>query len=214
MNSLARSGGPVVSYALMGLLVVGFLVGLVPGAANLLAFYGPAAILQPWRIITGMFVYAGIGSILQLAFNAYMLYFFGGMIERQVGSVRYVALYLLGGLGAEAAVTVFAPGSFLIGATAAVFGLFGSFYMIQRHLGNQAVQILVIVALNIVVGLFFHTPWQGYVGAVLIGGLAAYMMMRLQNRSQKPQQIALTVALAVVLLAVTLGRSAQLIGLI
>ncbi|RKR75817.1 rhomboid family intramembrane serine protease [Frondihabitans australicus] len=215
MNSLARSGGPIATYVLMGLLALGFLVGLVPGAPSRLAYIGPYATIEPWRIITGLFVYNGLTSILQLAFNGYMLYFFGGMIERQIGSIRYAALYLVGGLGAEAAVTLVQPGSsVLLGGTAAVFGLFGAFYMIQRHLGNQAVQILVIVALNVVIGLVVGTPWTAYVGAVLIGGLVGWIFMRLQNRSQRPQQIGATVAVAVVLLAIILLRSAQLAGLL
>ncbi|AMM19498.1 hypothetical protein AX769_04260 [Frondihabitans sp. PAMC 28766] len=214
MNSLATSGGPIVSYALIGLLLIGFIAGLVPGVANELAFFEPLTILQPWRLFTGMFVYAGFGSIIQLLFNGYMLVLFGGMIERQLGSVRYAGLYLLGGLGGEVAVGLFSPGTALVGGSVAVFGLFGAFYMIQRHLGQRAVQILVIVALNIVIGLYLHTPWQAYIGAVLIGGLTAYIYMKLQNRQQQVQRTVLATGLAVVLIAVALVRSAQLLGML
>lgn len=212
MNSLATSGGPVVTYALIAILVLGFLLGLVPGVANTLAFYEPAVLLQPWRLITGMFVYGGFGSIIQLLFNGYMLYLFGAMIERQVGSVRYAGLYLLGGLGGEVAVGILSPGIGLVGGSVAVFGLFGAFYVIQRHLGQQAVQILVIVALNIVIGLVVGTPWQAYIGAVLVGGLTAYIYMKLQGRSQVVVQRLLVIGLAVVLIVVSLVRSAQLLG--
>jgi membrane associated rhomboid family serine protease len=212
MNSLATSGGPVVTYALMALSVLGFLVTLVPAVQSALLFYGAGAVSQPWRLLTGMFVYGGLRSIIQLAFNVYMLWAFGSMVERELGRVRYVALYLMGALGAEAASALFLPGYAVLISGAAMFGLFGAFYVILRSRGQQAVQIVVIVLLNVVIGIFFGTPWQNYVGAAVIGALTALIFMRTQNRSQRNTQRLLTIGLAVVLLAIVLLRSAQVTG--
>lgn len=213
MNSLATSGGPVVTYALIAVSVLGFLVSLIPSVQSALLFYGAGALTEPWRIFTGMFVYGGFRSIIQLAFNVYMLWAFGSMIEQQLGRVRYAALYLLGAMGAEVAASLFIPSFAVLISGAAMFGLFGAFYVILRSRGQQATQILVIVALNVVIGIFFGTPWQNYIGAVVIGALTAFIFMRTQNRTQALQQKLLTGGLAVVLLAILLVRSASLVGL-
>ncbi len=213
MNSLATSSGPTATYALMGLSVLGFLVSLVPSAQGALLFYGAGALTEPWRMLTGIFVYAGFSSIIQLAFNVYMLWAFGQMIEQQLGRVRYIGLYLLGALGAEVAASLFFPYQPVLISGAAMFGLFGAFYVILRSRGDQAVQILVIIALNVVIGIFFGTPWQNYIGAAAIGALTAFIYMRTQHRSQAMQQRLLAGGLAVALLAILLVRSASLVGL-
>ncbi|MCU1528576.1 MAG: hypothetical protein JWP75_2339, partial [Frondihabitans sp.] len=88
-----------------------------------------------------------------------------------------------------------------------------AFFVIQRHLGNQAVQILVILALNIVIGLVVGAPWQSYLGGIVIGGLAAYVMMQTRDRSALTRQKVLLVALAVVLIVIVLVRAAALAAL-
>ena len=212
MNSLASSGGPLVTYALMAVSGLGFLVSLIPVVQSTLLFYGAGVTTDPWRIVTGMFVYGGFTSIIQLAFNIYMLWAFGSMIERQLGRVRYAALYLLGALGAEVAASLFIPNYAVLISGAAMFGLFGAFYVILRSQGQAGVQILVLIALNVVIGLLFNTPWQNYIGAAAIGALTALIYMRTQNRSQAMQQRVLTIGVAVVLLGVLFVRSATLLG--
>jgi membrane associated rhomboid family serine protease len=214
MNSLASSGGPLVTWVLMALSGLGFLVTLVPSVQQALLFYGAGAASDPWRIVTGIFAYGGFQSIIQLAFNIYMLWAFGTMIERQLGRVRYAALYLLGALGAEVAASLFIPQYEVLITSAAMFGLFGAFYVILRSQGQRATQILVLIALNIVIGIFFGTPWQNYIGAAVVGGLTAFIFMRTQNRNQLNQQRILTVGLAVVLLGALLFRSASLLGFV
>ncbi|ROQ37100.1 membrane associated rhomboid family serine protease [Frondihabitans sp. PhB188] len=214
MNGLASSGGPVVTYGLMALAGVGFLIGLVPGGFNLLGFNGALALSQPWRIVTGIFVYSGIFAIIQLAFNVYMLWAFGSMIERELGRARFIALYVLGALGGELASSIFIPGYIVPIVGSAMFGLFGAFYVILRSRGQQANQILVLIALNIVIGLVLGSPWQMYIGAAAIGALSALIFTRTQHRSQLNAQRGLTIGLGVALIVIILLRSATLTGAI
>jgi membrane associated rhomboid family serine protease len=207
MRTMVATGQPVVTYGIMALSVLGYLVHFVPGATNALFFAGPYGLHEPWRIVTGMFLHT---SLLQVLFNMYSIFIFGRMLEMQVGRVRFGALYLLSGLGGEVAVSVLAPDSGLAGGTAAIFGMFAAFFVIQRHLGNQAVQILVILGLNIVIGLVVGAPWQAYLGGIVIGGLAAYIMMQTRERSALTRQKALLVALAAVLVLIILVRGASL----
>ena len=55
---------------------------------------------QYWRLLTSMFMHSGIRHLLN---NMLLLYVLGAVLEDLLGSLRFAALYLLGGLGAGAA---------------------------------------------------------------------------------------------------------------
>jgi membrane associated rhomboid family serine protease len=83
---------------------------------------------QVWRLVTYQFVHAGF---LHLLFNMIGLWIFGGMIERWWGSKRYLAFYLICGVGgalafaASAAVPNLAmvtTQSTLVGASGCIMG--------------------------------------------------------------------------------------------
>lgn len=207
VTSIAQSGGPVVSYALMGVTVLGYIVGLF--AFQYLGFAGYLVASQPWRILTGMFVYASPLSIISVAFTVYMLWAFGSTIESQLGRVRYIVLYLMGALGAELAASLFLPFNGVQIAGATMFGLFGAFYVILRMQGQQANQILVLIALNLVIGLVLGSLAfvTLYIGAAAIGALTALIFGRTAHRSQVNLQRGLTIGLAVVLVAVLIARA-------
>lgn len=207
VTSIAQSGGPVVSYVLMGVTVLGYIVGLF--AFQYLGFAGYLVASQPWRILTGMFVYASPLSIISVAFTVYMLWAFGSTIESQLGRVRYIVLYLMGALGAELAASLFLPFNGVQIAGATMFGLFGAFYVILRMQGQQANQILVLIALNLVIGLVLGSLAfvTLYIGAAAIGALTALIFGRTAHRSQVNLQRGLTIGLAVVLVAVLIARA-------
>ena len=63
------------------------------------------------------------------------LLLFGGEVERMVGRWRFLAVYLLSGLGGAVAVYVFgAPDGSVAGASGSVFGLFGALFFLFRKL--------------------------------------------------------------------------------
>ena len=92
---------------------------------------------ETWRMFTAMFLHIGL---IHLAVNAYSLYILGNVLEREVGRVRFLALYLLSGLFASAASYYFSPlNSVSAGASGAIFGIFGAVFAInyrRRHTGE------------------------------------------------------------------------------
>ncbi|WP_245862145.1 rhomboid family intramembrane serine protease [Phycicoccus duodecadis] len=75
-----------------------------------------------------------------------------------------------------------------VGASGAVFGLFGAFLVLQRRLGRSAAGMYVIIALNAVIG--FVVPgiaWQAHLGGLLTGALCAVVIGYL-GRSRGPLQ--------------------------
>ncbi|WP_258368657.1 rhomboid family intramembrane serine protease [Curtobacterium sp. MCBD17_013] len=155
---------------------------------------------QPWRLITTMFVH---GSFLHILFNMWAVWIFGRMLEQMLGTWRFVALYFISGLVGSVAVTVLAPQTTVIGASGAIFGLFAVFFVLQRSLGGNAVQILVIIGLNLVIGfLVAGVAWQAHVGGVVAGFVTGFIFTRTRSVRRRGLQITLLVAEAVVAVAI------------
>ncbi len=171
------------------------------GYVNLyLAYDTPLLGSQPWRIVTGLFVHS---SFFHILFNMWAVWIFGRMLENILGTWRFVALFFLAGLGGDLAVTLLSPGTPVVGASGAIFGLFAAFFVIQRSLGYNAVQLLVIMGLNLIVGFLPGTniSWQAHVGGIVLGFITGFVFSKTRNVRQRGLQIALLVGEAVVLLA-------------
>jgi membrane associated rhomboid family serine protease len=201
MRRVGRSDSPVVTYAIMAVCLIVFVAELLLGGMNGAVFqalvaYGPLTSTEPWRLLTSIFVHL---SILHLLFNMYSLFVFGPILERMLGRGRFAALFFLSGLGGSVAVLLIAPGTPVAGASGAIFGLLGAFFVIQRHLGGNNVQLLIVIALNLGIGFFVpNIAWQAHVGGLIVGAAVALIFVRTRNRQQRGQQFAL---LGVTLLA-------------
>lgn len=104
---------PIVTYTLLGITIVLFVMQFVSGATSADAVtelgvkYGPAiAAGEWWRLITPVFLHA---SPLHLAFNMYALFLMGPTLERYYGNARFLALYLLAGFAGNVVSLVFMP---------------------------------------------------------------------------------------------------------
>lgn len=176
-------------------------------------FFFNAAYLptQPWRMVTSLFVHSGF---LHIAFNMWAVFIFGRMLENMLGTWRFLALYFLAGLGGSMAVTLIAPGSSVVGASGAIFGLFAAFFMLQRSLGGNAVSLLVIIGLNLLIGFLPGTniSWQAHVGGIAVGFLTGYVFAKTRNIRQRRLQITLLSLEAVVIIALTYVGYAIAVG--
>ena len=210
MRTLGRSDYPVVTYVIMAILVVVFIAEVMTGLLtsrsgsdvySALAYYPPLTMFEPWRMITAVVVLA---SILHILFNMYSLFVLGPELERLVGRARFVALFLLSGLGGSVAVLLSAPNYVVVGASGAIFGLFGAYFVIARHLGGNSRQLIIVIVINLAIG--FIVPgiaWQAHVGGLIVGALVAFIFVRTRNRDKRQIQLALLAAVAVLLIAIT-----------
>jgi membrane associated rhomboid family serine protease len=103
--------------------VVFFLTEAVDGLWVIMALRPRLVLQMPWAPFTYMFVHAGLWH---LFFNMLTLYFFGPRVEERLGSQRFIALYLLSGLGG-AALSFLTPTVAIVGASGATFGVFLAF---------------------------------------------------------------------------------------
>jgi membrane associated rhomboid family serine protease len=135
------------------------------------------AVGQYWRLLTSMFLHFGL---VHIGFNAYALWLFGRVVERDYGRVRFALIYLVGGFVASAASYAFGPinavGAGASGAVFAVFGAFIAFNYRRRHLALAAQNLrtaVMLIVLNL--GLALWIPgidWRAHAGG-LVAGLAA-----------------------------------------
>jgi membrane associated rhomboid family serine protease len=140
----------------------------------------PASVLvdgQWWRILTSAFLH---GGLLHISVNMISLWSLGRFIEMAVGSPRMVIIYfaslIVSGLGV---VYLSAPANAMVptlGASGAIFGLFGALFAIGLKLGRPGMQLvranLGILILNLFIT--FTVPsisWQAHVSGLIAGFL-------------------------------------------
>jgi membrane associated rhomboid family serine protease len=141
-------------------------------------------------LFTAMFLHAGL---LHIGFNAYALWLFGTMIERDFGTGKFVAIYFVTGFLASVASYVFGPVvSVGVGASGAIFGVFGAFIAYnyrRRHLALASANLrwaMTLIALNAVLAFSFGTiDWRAHVGGLVSGIAAGVVAEGFGPRSQR-----------------------------
>jgi membrane associated rhomboid family serine protease len=209
MRSAADRGAPVVTYSLIGITAVVYLLQWVPGlgVTNAL-FFSPVfmteVIPEPWRAITSVFLHS-TSLIFHILLNMYTLWIFGRLLEPMLGRIRFLALYLISGLAGSIGVVVFAaPNAQVLGASGAIFGLMGAFVVIQRRLGGNMTQLYILLAINLAIGFIpgANISWQAHLGGLIGGALVGLILLETRPRSRRGLQIGLLIGLTVALVAI------------
>jgi membrane associated rhomboid family serine protease len=152
--------------------------------------------------------------ILHILFNMLALWMFGQQLEAAIGRVRFLVVYLLSALGGSVAVLYllwFNPSQAVVGASGAVFGLLGAFFILARKAGANTTGLIILIVANLGIGLFFRTiSWQAHIGGLLTGALVALILVQTRRRDQRNLQIGLLSGVAVGL--VLAGTAPALLG--
>jgi membrane associated rhomboid family serine protease len=196
----------VFDYALIGRAYIsanGPLVGVAEG--------------QYYRLITNAFLHeqglSGFGPA-HILFNMWALIVVGPSLEKLLGRTRYVAIYLASALaGSVLYYLVASPVSLALGASGAIFGLFGAWFVVARKLRLDSRQVVMLIVLNLVIT--FAVPgiaWQAHVGGLVIGSLltAAYVYAPGSRQQQVLTRVAATAAVVVILVVAVVIRDHQL----
>lgn len=221
--ALLRSAGQArVTQALVALNVLAFIVTSASEGHLDLGFSGAYSALfarfallplnvahgQDYRLLTNAFLQFGL---LHIAFNMYVLILLGPAVERALGRWRYLLLYLVAGLGASAASYAFLPvNTIAAGASGAIFGLFGAYYILSRRAGVPTRQVLAVIAINLVLDLIITgIDLQAHLGGLVTGTLVAAVFAYAPRRRRLAVQLLGVglVAVAIVALVVVRGDS-------
>ncbi|WP_041841590.1 rhomboid family intramembrane serine protease [Actinoplanes friuliensis] len=199
----------------------GLLGGSTPltewGAVLGSALYGPAGDLavhgiangEWYRLFTAMFLHYGV---LHLLLNMYALWFLGRDIERVLGPLRFVGLYLLAGLGGNVAAYLFsAPNSMTAGASTAVFGLMAAIFVLLKRLNLSVAPILPVIVINVIFTFTIsNISIAGHLGGMVIGGAVAAVLAYAPKDKRNLVQGLGTAAIFVILMALAVYRTLSL----
>jgi membrane associated rhomboid family serine protease len=162
-----------------------------------------------WRILTAAFLHS---SPAHIVFNMWALLLFGPPLERQLGALTFGSMCLAcAAWGGAAAYLLTDPRSGLVGASAAIFGVFGvwlyaSYLSRTTPMGHaQFRSLMTLLAINAF--LSFAVPrisWQGHAGGLAAGVLIAAVWRQLGPRATAVQRTLVACAAAAIAIAVVL----------
>jgi membrane associated rhomboid family serine protease len=186
----------MITRVLILLNVIGYLWEIAVGGPGMLSAFGasntgmervlaagalvPAFVLQYgqwWRILTGAFLH---GGLVHIGVNMVSLWFLGRFIEYALGPWRMLIVYMVSlvvsGLGVVFFSSPLVP---TIGASGAIFGLFGALFAIGLKLGKPGMELvranIGILVVNLLIT--FTVPaisWQAHVAGLVAGFALTY----------------------------------------
>jgi len=185
-----RSDEPIVTWTIIGANILVYLITVAQGFGinspggklfNNWDLYGPAVAAGDWwRLITAAFLHANIAHI---ALNLLAVGWLGAPVERYVGHLRYLGIYIVSGLAGSAGALVVTPNAHTVGASGAVFGILGALLIIEyQQTGRVTGQAFSLIMINLVFSFTFSgISVGGHIGG-LIGGIASMLALSYFDR--------------------------------
>lgn len=189
---------PLVTTALVIVNALVFAYGIISNTQNsIISHYGfiPNELFRSnhfadsvLRLFTSMFIHAGIAHI---SFNLFALAYMGGFVERSIGKLRFIELYLLAGFGGalfHGIISSYILGNgdtVLIGASGAISGILG----ISAAMGDiRGYYWLAIQVLYIFIGSVasLSIAFAAHVGGFATGLGLTKMLISLERRKRNP----------------------------
>lgn len=177
--------------------VLCFLWEIVVGGPGMLSFMGggnedrvlelgalwPNSVLvdhQYWRILTSAFLH---GGLLHIGVNMISLWYLGRFIEAAAGSTRMALVYFVSLIASGFGVVYLSPAANAmvptLGASGAIFGLFGALFAIGFKLGPPGMQLVRANIGILVLNLVFTFAVPGIAWEAHVAGLAAGFLLTL-----------------------------------
>ncbi|MDR2799257.1 MAG: rhomboid family intramembrane serine protease [Bifidobacteriaceae bacterium] len=159
-----------------------------------LAFTPVLAHDHPWTFLTTGFLHStdtlsflpGVPDFFHILFNMYSLYIVGSILEPLLGRIRFAILYFVSLLFSTIAffVIMINSGSFFdwytsaIGASGAIFGLFGALIIIFKRIGANLTPLITVLAINLLLPLLVpNVAWQAHIGGLISGIIVSAIMV-------------------------------------
>jgi membrane associated rhomboid family serine protease len=161
------------------------------------------------RLLTALFLHYGV---VHLLLNMSALLLFGKYLEQRLGPIRFLALYLLAGIGGN--VIVYAlevPYALTAGASGALFGLFSALLLSLRRFGRDTSPITSLLITNLI--MTFAVPGIsifGHLGGLACGAAVGAGLVYAPQKNRTLIQVAACAVFAIAMLALALGRTSAL----
>jgi membrane associated rhomboid family serine protease len=223
------TSGATVTWVLVGLNVLVLLISLAN--SNIItdlemfgyALVSPGGAMQGvaagqwYRLVTSAFTTPGVSGIgfMDIAFNMWALIFVGPSLEKLLGRTRYLSLYLLSAIGGSVLYFWMVAGNQpAAGASGAIFGLFGAWFVVSRRLRLDSRGIVMLIVINLAFSFIYHSTiaWQDHIGGLVTGALVTAAFVYAPKKNRTAVQVAAGIAMLAILVIATLLRSHQLTG--
>jgi membrane associated rhomboid family serine protease len=164
---------------------------------------------QWYRMLTAMFLH---GSYIHILFNMLSLWWIGGPLEAALGRARYLALYFVSGLaGSALTYLVAAPNQPSLGASGAIFGLFGATAVLMRRLNYDMRPVIALLVINLIFTFgWSNIAWQAHIGGLVAGVVVGYAMVHAPRERRTLIQYGVCAVVLAAVVVATLVRTAQL----
>lgn len=185
-----RNLGPTapVTRILVGINVAVFLAEMLAGsslmsqAGGTLNRYGAlvgfeVANGEYWRLLTSAFLHAGL---LHLAFNMWILWIVGQLLEPAVGSAKFALIYFVALFAGSFGVLLLEPDHFTVGASGAIFGVVAAALIVLRGHGLDPIRSGLGLTLMFNLVITFTVPGisiGGHVGGMIGGAIAGWLLV-------------------------------------
>lgn len=180
-GSMGRLGNTRVTPMVVALIVVNVVAYLYEQRHLTIAFESKYFLLPAlvhshlYSLITSAFLHA---SGMHILLNMVSLAIVGPPVEAEVGRVRFLVIYLLSALGGSVAFYLLAPSNELgVGASGAIFGLLGAYFVIAKLRGWPTQSILALLVVNVIYSFTGGIAWQDHLGGLVMGCLATLGLM-------------------------------------
>lgn len=218
MQQALGTSAPNLTYALIGINIVAWLIQRGNSQftfdyafiENALGRNGTIGVANGewYRIVTSGFLHSP-GSFIHLGFNMYALWVLGPHLEKILGQVRFGLLYFTGLVGGALGITILESTGITLGASGAIFGLFGAMVVFQHSRGIDPLRsrLTMIIGFNLLIT--FTIPGisvGGHVGGLFFGFIGGLLLFNPGIRRSLPKP---DIALGILLI----GIAAATIGL-
>ena len=177
-------GRPSLTFGIIGVTALVYVLQMASREVIYWLGFAPSvALAEPWRFLTTALVH---GGLMHIAFNMYALYLIGQFLEPALGRIRFAAFYLIGALGGAVMILLLSfPvlgdwNRLTVGASGAVFALFGALLVLQRRIGISNKGLYILLAINAAISFIVpNISWQGHLGGFVTGLLAGLVFSKL-----------------------------------
>jgi len=176
---------------------------------------------QYYRLLTSAFTSPGtsLGGLgfLDIAFNMWALIVVGPELERVLGRSRFLGVYLLSAIGGSVFYYYMAaPTGLAAGASGAIFGLFGAWFVVARRLRLDTRGIVLLIVINLVFSFLYRSTiaWQDHVGGLVVGAVITLAYAYAPRQNRVAYQVGATIAVAVALGVAAAIKTSELSSLV
>ncbi|MHA7177847.1 rhomboid family intramembrane serine protease [Arthrobacter sp. Sr24] len=205
----ARAGRPAVTITMMAICVAMYALDLAIPKQFIFQNFAYAPFYtesEPWRMVTSAFLHST--NLMHIAFNMYALWILGNALEPAFGRARFLAIYLVSAFAGSVGVLLISPiDTVVVGASGAVFGLFGALFVVQKKRGGDLRQIVVLLLINAAIGFVVpNIAWEAHLGGLIAGVLCAAAVAYAPAKNRNLVQWGGIGAIAVIMLALALYK--------